>query len=97
MYDLESSARRLYGSAGLLLNELGDQACPAGLMAGANAGPIVPMKVFIEEDKIAPVRVALEAVFGAEDGPSPVAVAQEEAYETARQLVGDLAQSQEVA
>ncbi len=70
-------------SAGLLLNKLGDQSGPAGLMAGANAGPVVPMEIFVEEDMIAPVGVALEAVRGTEDGPPPAVIAQKDAYEAA--------------
>ncbi len=73
--------RKLISPTGLLLKEFCDEPSPAGLMAGANAGPVVPMKVFIEEDVVAPVRIALESVLGAEDGPSPGVIAQEDAYQ----------------
>jgi hypothetical protein len=69
------------GMAGLLLDELGDQPGPAGLVAGADAGPIVSMEILIERDVVAPVRSALQAVLGAEDGPSPALIAQENAYQ----------------
>jgi hypothetical protein len=42
------------------LNERGDQTGPARLMAGADSGPVVPVEVFIEEQMIAPLRVALD-------------------------------------
>src|SRR6516165_11382989 len=38
----------------------GNDAGPAGLMACAEAGPVVAVEVLVEQDEIAPVRVFLE-------------------------------------
>ena len=43
-----------------LLQQLGDQAGPAGLMAGAEPGAVVAVEVFVEQDQVAPVRIGLE-------------------------------------
>ena len=44
-----------------LLQQARDQRGPAGLMARPAAASRVAVKVLVEEDQIAPVRVALEA------------------------------------
>src|SRR4051794_16514821 len=64
-----------------------DQPGPAGLVAGADAGAIVAMKVLVEQEAVAPMRVILELPRGAEDGPPAAAVAQEGRGQT----TGDLA------
>ena len=62
-----------------LLQELGDERRPPGLVAGAHAGAVVAVEVFVEGQQVAPVRIALELVRAAEYGASPVGIAQEEA------------------
>ena len=42
------------------LDDCGDQTRPAGLMAGAQPGPVVAVEVFVEEDVVAPVGIGLE-------------------------------------
>src|SRR5439155_10560490 len=37
-----------------------DEAGPAGLMAGADAGAIVAMKIFVKKNEVLPVRIALK-------------------------------------
>ena len=46
----------------------GDDAGPAGLMAGAEAGAVVAMKIFVEEKVIAPVGIVLKRLSPAKDG-----------------------------
>src|SRR6266540_6872214 len=75
-----------------LLQELGDQAGPAGLVAGADAGPAVAVEVLVEQDQVAPVGIALEQLEGAVDRPASVTAAQEDAGEAPRQLGRDLPQ-----
>src|SRR5262245_42014548 len=72
----------------------GDQRCPAGLMAGTEAGAVVTVEIFMKGNVIPPVRVALEIVVVAPDGAAPAAggVAQEDVREPPRQVRGDLAQ-----
>jgi hypothetical protein len=50
------------------LDEFSNKSGPAGLVAGAQPGTIVAMEVFIEEDVVAPVGIALE-LLGASRSP----------------------------
>src|SRR6266404_2306 len=74
-------------SADKLLTALFDQFCdetsPASLMAGADPGPIVAMKVFVEEDKVFPVRIILEDLKSAGDGTAATRIAKEDVDEPA--------------
>ena len=47
-------------SLAALLNELGDQSRPSGLVARSDASAIVAMKVLMEIDEIAPVWIVLK-------------------------------------
>ena len=68
------------------LDGLGDEPCPAGLMAGPEPGTIVAVEVLIEQYVVAPVRVGLELLCAAVDGSPAVFVAGEYPGEP----VGDL-------
>src|SRR5215470_4740005 len=59
---------------------------PAGLVTGADAGAVVAMEIFVEQQVIPPVGIALELLGAAEHRPPPVLVAQEDAG----QPIGDL-------
>src|SRR5207302_1374695 len=65
----------------LLLDELGDQAGPARLMARAHAGPVVAVEVLVERHIVAPVRIVLEILLPAKHRPPAVVVAHEDADE----------------
>jgi hypothetical protein len=41
------------------MHRSGDDAGPTGLMAGAEAGPVVAVEVLVEQDEVAPVRIFL--------------------------------------
>ena len=43
-----------------LLNQLGDQAGPSGLMTGAHSGTRVAVEILVKENQVAPMRVHLE-------------------------------------
>ena len=60
-----------YGSLVVLLDELGDQSGPAGLVARADPGAVVAVEVFVEWDQITPVRVVLEFFRAAENRSPP--------------------------
>ena len=47
-------------SPAALFNELGDESCPSGLVAGPEPGAVVPMEVFMEKMKFAPLGIALK-------------------------------------
>src|SRR6058998_3410150 len=51
-----------------LLEQLRDESGPAGLVAGADPAPLVPVEVLVEEKVRVPVRVVRELRRAAEDG-----------------------------
>ena len=74
-----------------LLQQLGDEAGPAGLMAGADAAPVSPWKYSWNRMQVAPVRVvAGTASTSPNTGRRPSRVPQEDAREPPRELRGDL-------
>src|SRR5262249_45216732 len=58
-----------------VVNQESHQARPSRLVAGANAGAVIAVKVFIEQQAVAPVRIRLELRGASEHGPAPAAVA----------------------
>src|SRR5437879_967716 len=56
------------------MHHAGDNAGPASLMAGAEAGPVVAVEVFVEQDQVTPVRVFLELLRAAVDRPPAILV-----------------------
>src|SRR6516165_12729726 len=66
------------------VHQAGDDARPAGLMAGAEAGAVVAVEVLVEQHTVAPVRVVLELPGPAVHGPPPVLVLEEDARQPAR-------------
>src|SRR5438128_1023948 len=73
-------------------DEVGDEPRPAGLVGGAQPGTAVAVEVLVEEDQVVPGRLLLQHPVGAEDGPSPRLVLEEEAGQAIRQGVRDLGQ-----
>ncbi len=57
------------------LQQIRDQASPACLMAGSNTRAVVTMEVFIEQEQIAPVGIALKFLDPAMDRPTALIVA----------------------
>src|SRR5215831_5260834 len=70
----------------------GDDAGPAGLMTGAEAGTVVAVKVLVEREVIAPVRILLKLASAPVDWPPAMLVSQKDAGQPARELLGDLIQ-----
>src|SRR6516162_7152936 len=75
------------------LNQEGDDAGPAGLMAGSDACTGVAMEVLVEEDVVAPVLIVPPVVV-AVGGPTPFLVADEQARQPSRYLLADLEEVQ---
>ena len=61
-----------------LLNQLGDQPCPAGLMTGPDARAVVAMKIFVKGHKVAPVGVSLKSLFRSKNRPSTIGILQKD-------------------
>src|SRR5690348_15627578 len=73
-----------------LLEKLGDEAGPAGLMTGAKAGAVVAMEVFIKQNQVAPMRITLKEFCAAGDRAAAGAIAQKDMYQAAGNLRRDL-------
>src|SRR5688500_7468407 len=77
---------------GPLLQQLGHQARPAGLMAGADAAAGVGVEILVERHPGAPVRIVIQPWVTAEHGAPALTVLEEEAAEPRGDVVGDLGQ-----
>jgi len=72
------------------LDELGYQPGPAGLMAGAQSGTVVAVEVFVEQDVVTPVGIALESFRAAIHRPPAMLVAGEYPSEPVADLFANL-------
>src|SRR6516225_5724058 len=75
------------------LHQEGDDAGPAGLMAGPNAYTGVPMEVLVEQDVVAPVLIVPPAVITV-GRPMSFPAADEQARQPPRDLLADLQEIQ---
>ena len=64
-----------------LLNQFRHQSRPARLVTRADAGAVVSMEVFVEENGVSPEGVFLELGGASEDGASPGLVAEKDVGE----------------
>ena len=72
---LEATLAEHFGGKGsVCLNDPCNAARPSGLVAGANAGAVVAVEVFVEKDVVSPMRVGLEFLRAAKHRPAPRAV-----------------------
>jgi len=62
----------------LLLDQLGDEAGPAGLMARAEPRAIIAVEILEEEEAVAPIGIVLETLHPAEDRAASGPIAREE-------------------
>src|SRR5271168_860444 len=74
------------------LHQVRDDSGPAGLVAGAEPGSILAMKVLMELNKVPPVRIVLKLLHGSVHGAFSVWGAQEDIGEPLIDLDGDLKQ-----
>src|ERR1700758_2470876 len=70
----------------------GDGAGPSGLVARAEAGPVVAVEVLVEQDEIAPVRILLELLAPPIYGSPTILAADEDGGEAVRDVGGHLIQ-----
>src|ERR1035438_6270103 len=76
-----AGSNRMTGeSLAILFDQLRDQAGPAGLVTGTNAGPIVSVKKFVEQNQVLPVRIGVEDVGSACDGTAAVLARRKNAH-----------------
>src|SRR5215472_5411260 len=76
-------------SLAALLEKLGHQCCPTGLMTGAEPRTIVAVEVLVEQNQIAPVRIMGVNRVCAMDGPFAHGRFQKDTRQAARQLRRD--------
>ena len=79
---------------GQLTYEVGDEAGPARLVRRAAPAAIVAVEVFVEEDVVLEIGIALELSIPSEDGAPAVGVTTKNVYEAATQLVSNFAKRQ---
>src|SRR6185369_11169702 len=78
-------------------NEGRNQSGPAGLMARADARPVVAVEVLVELQVVAPVRIGLERLRAAIHWALAAFVAQEDAREAVGDLASDFEQVHQLA
>ena len=72
----------------VLLNQLGDQRGPTGLVAGADAGAVVAVEIFVKGNQVAPVRIALKFFRAAENRAPSVFILKKDACQPLRDFAG---------
>src|SRR5262245_2174654 len=63
-------------------------------MAGAEAGPVVTVEIFVEQDEVSPVRVLLELACAAVNRTSSILIFEENAGQPLLQLLSHLIKRQ---
>src|SRR6516225_7463454 len=69
-----------------LLDHLGHKSGPPSLVACSNSRAVIAMKVFMELNEVAPLRVALKFAQTAVDGPAPRVISKENPDKAAREF-----------
>ena len=77
-----------------LVNKVGNEAGPARLVRSAASAAIVAVEVFVEEDVVFEIGIALKFSIPSEDGAPAVGVTTKNVYEAATQLVSDFVERQ---
>jgi len=72
-----------------LVNKVGDEPGPARLVRRAAPAAIVAVEVFVEEDVVLEIGIALELPILSKDRAPAVGVTTKNVYEATRQLVSD--------
>src|SRR5713226_9798128 len=75
-----------------LFAEFCHQTGPAGLVACADPGAVVSMKIFVKQDEISPVRIALKEFHSSSHRATPILSSQENMSEPPGNLRGYLPQ-----
>ena len=80
-----------------LLEELGDEGRPPGLVRRSKSGARIAMKILVKEEQIAEMRVALELLDGTVKGTASVRIRSENGDQPARKVARDLPERGEFA
>src|SRR3954464_11824429 len=74
------------------MHDRGNRPGPPGLVAGADAGAVVAMDVFVEQDEIAPVRILLKLCGAAVYRPAAILAPQEDPRKPLAEIFGHFVQ-----
>ena len=80
------------GNRGKELHQRSHQPGPASLVARTKTCTVVPMKILVKQQAIAPVRILLKLAVAAEDRPAAVVVALEDRCQAAGEFLRDFEQ-----
>src|SRR5215471_8016604 len=69
-----------------LLDQLGHKSGPPSLVACSNSRAVITMKVFMELNEVAPVRIALKFARAAVEWPAPRVISEENPDKPAREI-----------
>ena len=75
---------------GKLLDKVGDQSGPAGLVGCAAAAAVVAVEILVEQNVVLEMRIGLKLFVGSENRPPSVGPPQERCDDRGAKLVGDL-------
>jgi len=78
--------------AAKVFDQTSDDAGPSGLLAGADAGAIVAVEVFVEQQVVAPLGIALRFLRRAKDRPEAGFIAQKDPGQAISDLLRHLEQ-----
>src|SRR5206468_8641910 len=76
--------------------ESSDQTCPTGLMARAQAGPVVGVEIFEKIEVIAPLWIGLKLLVTSVNRPYSVFVRQKDCREAVGNILADIKQVHQV-
>ena len=79
---------------GQLVNKVDDEAGPARLVRSAASAAIVAVEVFVEEDVVLEIGIALKFSTPSEDGALAVGITTKNVYEATTQLISDFVKRQ---
>src|SRR5580704_479022 len=79
------------------LDQLRDYAGPAGLMASSQAGAVIAVEIFVEQNVILPLRIGLELLRTSKHWPLTRPIPQENPLQSIRYFMGNLEQVHQLA
>src|SRR5215469_349094 len=78
--------------SGEQMNDACDNSGPSGLMAGAESGPVIAVKVFIEQEQLPPMGIFLKLPGSSVNWPASVRISHEDTCQPPRKLLSNFVQ-----
>src|SRR5215475_12078680 len=70
------------------LNQFGDQTSPSGLMARSQAGSVITVEVFVEQEVVSPVRIGLKFLRAAINRPAARPITEKDPDQSLTDFMG---------